>query len=213
MISDDEAKGLCSGIVGALTTWPARDIALQTGGLEQKATCIIAAALEKIAVEKTTTDEIFLVLREYNKIDFSLVTEKKLKSERFAVDSVIEVKSNYVSQGNHIIERLRGVADAPGRKDKRGAIEQARKYRVDNEAKKAYVLYFLAAPYVSQFRETHAFDTGLGYWSENCQIANSKMTRIIGEIHGLLRNVPNLRIVAEDKSDIFCCILIDVSVE
>lgn len=145
-ISKEQALDLCRNLADSLAKWGALDSALQSGGLEEKATGIIIAQLEAVA-----KNENLLVLPEYKKIDYAFIVRNHSHS-RLNVDTVIEVKFNYASQLNEIRNRLPS------------AINQANGYQQTVSAKNAYVVYIIAAPYVDNL-PPHPRDSGWGYWN------------------------------------------------
>ena len=96
-----------------------------------------------------------LVLQEYRGIDFVLFDSKSISNARLAVDTVIEVKSNYATQVTEIQNRI-PLAQI-----------QANDYLTDVNAHHAYVLYLVAAPCINQ-KPKPPCDNGWRYWNSPC---------------------------------------------
>ncbi len=146
MISAEQATTLCCRQIALLAEWAALNAALQSGGLEVKATGLIGAALEEFAIKEN-----LLVLREYKQIDFALISRRTVGDPQLTVDTVIEVKFNYAQQLGEIRARLPD------------AMEQADRYRIMVRAKSAYVLYLVAAPFLERI-PLNPRDSGWRYW-------------------------------------------------
>lgn len=150
-IGDQEAKELCQDVIDLLANWPALGPALQSGGLEVKASGIVCTALEKFAKRSN-----LVVLREYQHIDFALIEPDTMPRSQLEVATVIEAKFNYAQQCGEIKARLPA------------AVAQAQNYRRRVNASFAYVLYFVAAPKVNKI-PAHPRDSGWGYWNAELQ--------------------------------------------
>jgi hypothetical protein len=157
-IGDQEAKELCQDVIDSLASWPALGPALQSGGLEVKASGIICTALEKLAKKSN-----LVVLREYQHIDFALIEPDAIPRSHLEVATVVEAKFNYAQQCGEIKARLPA------------AVTQAQNYRRRVNASFAYVLYFVAAPKVNEI-PAHPRDRGWGYW-------NSELHGAIDTVH------------------------------
>jgi hypothetical protein len=162
-IRDEEAKEICEDVVDLLATWPALAPALQSGGLEIKASGIICTALEAFARKSG-----LVVLREYEHIDFALIEPGKSSRSRLEVTTVVEAKFNYAQQCGEIRGRLPA------------AIAQAQNYRQRVNADFAYVLYFVAAP-EEEVIPPHPRDSGWGYWNGKLQPAVDAVHTAVAE--------------------------------
>lgn len=178
------ANSLCERVIEQLAEWRVLPSVLQVGGIESRASSRILRALEIWLEEQLRTD--LLVVPEYRlsiapstdettdsvvaqaadkllrgqRIDYAFVNSKSVGSSRLQVDTVVEVKTNYLCQPE--LQR-RPVS----------ACDQARAYRERCGANHAYVLYIVvsavgAAPDQprdagwSYFREHHPVVPGEG---------------------------------------------------
>jgi hypothetical protein len=157
VITQDDGNRMCQDVIGSLLAWPALNAALQSGGLEVKASGRIEAILEIVA-----TKQQHVVLREYQHIDFAIISPSSISQSRLQVASVIEVKFNYAQQIGEIVAR------APE------AIIQANNYRKMIDAANAYVLYFLAAPQID-LRPSDPRDGGWRYWNSPIGVAKDAL--------------------------------------
>lgn len=152
-ISDQEAQEICNDVLERLSKWPALAPALQSGGLEVKASGIVCNALERFS-EKSGS----VVLREYEHMDFALINPRTVPGSRLDVGAVVEAKFNYARQCGEIRARLPA------------AVVQAEGYRQRFKAAFAYVLYLVAAPEIKEIPQ-HPRDSGWGYWNGKLQTA------------------------------------------
>lgn len=155
-ISKQQATAICCEVIKALENWPALPAALQSGGLEEKATSRITLAIEKWLASSSSQ---LLVLPQYGKIDFALVNQKSVLGGELRVDTVIEVKFNYATQARPQIQTRLPRARA-----------QALNYLTQTNAKNAYVLYFVAAPCIHQLPPA-PLDSGWRYWCRSDAMA------------------------------------------
>jgi hypothetical protein len=147
LINQEQAQALCVEVVDSLGAWPSLHAALQSGGLEVKASGIVSAAATTLG---RVTNK--LVLREYEHIDIVLIVPESVGSASLDVDTVLEVKFNYARQTGEIDARLPY------------AVNQANRYRNIVGANCAYVLYFIAAPHSDEI-PIGPRDSGWGYWN------------------------------------------------
>lgn len=164
LITHEQAQALCADVVNSLAAWPSLNAALQSGGLEVKAACIVSAAVTRLGF---LTDR--LVLREYNHADFVLVRPASVGGAELEIRTVIEVKFNYARQ-------LADIAARPP-----VAVDQAKRYRKALEAPCAYVLYYIAAPFVASI-PAHPRDGGWEYW-------NYPMAPAVAQFHAAVAGV------------------------
>ena len=171
VVTKKQADHLCSEVVNSLAGWSALSAVMQSGGLEEKATGLISNALENLTNVINAADGTnLIVMREYrrdrSKIDFAMIIPS-IGQPLLNVDTIIEVKSNYAWQCGLISGRTRN------------GVNQANCYRkIIGEAKDAYVLYFVAAPYIDITIGNNIMampgpqrDTGWGYWNRPLQLA------------------------------------------
>jgi hypothetical protein len=141
----------CLTLLESLSKWDSLYTALQTGGLERKASSLIEGALKSHLADNN------LVLRELRCdngiVDYSLIDKKSVLKPRVKVQSIIEVKFNYAKQTKEIISRL-----------KKGA-EQILHYNESLQAKKGMLLYIIAAPEHNPLPKNDC-DAGWRYWQE-----------------------------------------------
>lgn len=153
-LTRESATDLCRQVVLHLVQWPAFPAVLQVGGIETRASSRILLALEKWLGDQHVTD--LVVVPEYRlssapptdettdnrvlkaadqlrgRIDYAFARADSVGSAFLKVDTVLEVKSNYLCQADL---RTRPLA----------ACKQARAYAQRCEARDAYVLYVVAS--------------------------------------------------------------------
>jgi hypothetical protein len=192
MISAEQATTFCCRQITLLAEWPSLEAALQSGGLEVKATGLIGAALEELAAKDN-----LLVLREYKQIDFALIARRSVGEPQLTVDTVIEVKFNYAQQLGEIKARLPD------------AIEQADRYRRMVSAKSAYVLYLVAAPFLELIPPCPR-DSGWRYW-HSLQDDISPLQIAIDEIdtsaHEASAHILGHKLYEHDRRDLYCALV------
>lgn len=188
-INPQQATAICESLVNLLAEWPELNIALQSGGLEVKATALIAQALRPVV------DNLGLqLLREYRYADFAMIVPPAHYPQvqpNLTVASVVEVKFNYAGQIGEILNRVpKGV-------------DQADAYRARLHADSAYLLYFIAAPQIPQVPPAPR-DSGWGYW-------NSPMPPAVQALQAAAEGV-HAPILADASVDLpcqICCFLIE----
>jgi hypothetical protein len=175
-----------------LARWPALKAALQSGGLEVKATGLIAVALEELAARND-----LLVLREYKQIDFALIVPRTVGEPQLTVDTVIEVKFNYAQQLGEIRARLPD------------AVDQADRYRRMVSAQSAYVLYLVAAPFLERM-PPHPRDSGWRYWQppQNGKLALEEAVKVIdASAQEVNAPIPGRQSHEHDRQHLYCALL------
>lgn len=156
-LSNETANALCQRVVQELVAWRTLPAILQVGGIESRASSRILLALEGWLEGLNRTD--LLVLPEYRlsgapptdettdstvvqavdrllrgkRIDYALVKSASVGQAKLEVDTVIEVKTNYLCQPEL---RNRPLA----------ACTQARTYGEMCGTRDTYVLYIVASP-------------------------------------------------------------------
>lgn len=154
-LTRESADDLCQRVVERLIAWPIFPAVLQVGGIESRASSQIMLALEDWLMSQERTD--LLIIPEYRlsdarppdettdsrvakaadelfrgkRIDYALVKKESIGKANLKVDTVIEVKTNYVGQ-------------AELRKRPADACKQARDYALQCGADQWYVLYLVA---------------------------------------------------------------------
>ena len=136
-----EANTLCADVVDSMAAWPTLYTAMQSGGFEKNGTYIINKSLEKLVTSRNAANapgvSDSIILREYRQIDYAIITST-IAQQKLSVETVIEVKCNYAYQLGEITARVPG------------GINQACGYcQEEAVAADAYVLYFVAAPYIN----------------------------------------------------------------
>lgn len=154
-LTKESAADLCRRVVELLVHWPVFPALLQVGGIETRASSRILSALEAWLENQQRTD--LLVVPEYRlssapptdettdssvikaadqlfhgRIDYALVTAESIGRAALNVDTVIEVKTNYLCQSEL---QKRPIA----------ARDQARAYAKRCGVEQSYVLYIVAS--------------------------------------------------------------------
>jgi hypothetical protein len=174
-LTEDAATGLCERVIEELVAWRVLPAILQVGGIESRGSSRILQAIESWLEEQGRTD--LLVLPEYRlskgpspdettdsavvqaadkllrgkRIDYALVRSESVGKSRLKVDTVIEVKTNYLCQPEL---RKRPVA----------ACDQAREYGEISGTNHTYVLYVVVSAVGAAPAEPR--DAGWGYYRQ-----------------------------------------------
>ncbi len=188
-ISQGSASHLCERLIKSLIEWPSLHAALQSGGLEVKASNQIHDAIQKLL---PNAESKHLLIREYRGIDYAIIHRDSIGQARLKVAAAIEVKFNFASQA---IMRTR-VTDA---------IAQVLRYREKVSADSAYVLYFIVSP--SSPITEDGRDSGWKYWAHTPEVAKVQLE--LGK-HRICAN--NQKILAEmsgvkDNILMYCALL------
>lgn len=179
-ITKEMADALCKKVVCQLLSWETFPAVLQAGGIESRASSRFVCALEGWLRDEK--QENLLVLPEYRlnatqstdettdsrviqavdmllhgkRIDYALVQKNSIGQSRLQVDTVIEVKTNYLCQ------------DAELKKRPEEASKQADGYaRACSKKTAAYVLYVVASPVMPKKKVPDTpRDAGWGYFRD-----------------------------------------------
>lgn len=191
-ISEDRAKALCREVVERLAEWTTFPALLQVGGIESRGASRILLALEKwldschpdprllivpeyrlsrVPSVDETTDKVFLKAADElfggGRIDYAFVTKSSIGKAALSVDTVMEVKTNYLGQTDL---RLRPKA----------ACDQALRYGNACGALNAYVLYIVAMA-VGKVPDESGKDAGWRYWNPKVkEPIGTKDVRVLG---------------------------------
>lgn len=175
-LTANSATALCHRVVEELVGWRVLPAILQVGGIESRASSRILQALEAWLEEEGRSD--LLVLPEYRlskvpstdettdssvaqaadkllhgkKIDYAFVKAESVGRSRLEVDTVIEVKTNYLCQSEL-------------RKRPAAACNQARTYGEMCGTNHTYVLYVVVSAMGAAPEEPR--DAGWGYYRQH----------------------------------------------
>ena len=182
-ISEASATALCREVVQSLTQWRTFPALLQVGGIESRGGSRILLALEKW-LDTFAQERDLLILPEYRlsparpvdettdkplvkaadqlfgggRIDYALVSASSVGEAVLRVDTVLEVKTNYLGQ-----------ADLRWRP--KAACDQARSYAEACGASDVYVLYIVAAA-KGKVPSAARKDGGWRYWNPRVEETN-----------------------------------------
>lgn len=194
-LTQESAGELSQLVVENLAGWRTFPAILQVGGIESRASSRILLALEEWLARSGRAD--LVVVPEYRlssspptdetsdsslvraadqllhgrRIDYALVTATSVGRSSLEVDTVIEVKTNYMCQAELKSRPL-------------SACDQARGYAQRSKAKHSYVLYLIASA-MGTPPPGRARDAGWGYFREKFEV--------VGEDGPI--NVPGVRVL------------------
>jgi|GEM_PF-3823629 len=155
------ANALCEKVVSELVGWKAFPAVLQAGGIELRGSSRFVRALEgwlKDEAKKNPELENLLVPPEYKlqnrkRIDYAFVRKDSVGQSYLEVDTVIEVKTNYLCQKSEISKRWKA------------ANNQATEYGQERNVGDTYVLYMVVSPVIPRNEEPDKpRDAGWGYF-------------------------------------------------
>src|SRR5690606_28333474 len=149
-LTANSANTLCKYVVERLAGWRALPAVLQAGGLESRASSRILLGREDWLAERQ--DDLLVVPEYRGQIDYALVERKSVGRSYLEVDTIIEVKFNYLHQSGCLQRR-------PLK-----AFEQLRGYRNRWKARHGYVLYIVASPVGNPPASSNDRDAGWRYF-------------------------------------------------